>query len=321
MTFTPRSILVGRCFGIGNAVISIPLFASLRASFPSARIDALVGSSPDDVGAAAILRAFSGGTVIDNVHEEHAWTVDHRRFFYDDAIMSIPYDGRWREGYHFSAQQVVDGRPRPSGSVGLESWKQHESLYQLEAVDLIGGRVVVDPFNACRFVWARSDRQELHDRRVFLGVGYKRDVAGFWAKKNWGLERFQEFVRRVLDDDPDVLVVSTGNGDDVRDFLGPIARSLSSNVRHRFRFKLCDVDGMIDEMRRCSVYVGHDTGTMHVAAACGMWVVGMFFISNSDVKSRPLTYRRDLFIETDAAALSVDRVVATTLKRLKEIAR
>jgi hypothetical protein len=110
-------------------------------------VDVLVGSTPDDVGALEVfidLKAYANCI-------RHIW-VDRVGFeapVYDLAIMSIPFDGRWRNGVDFQAKEVLDGRTRPDPSTtGLSSWKKHEVMYQLENAFYLGYK---GPIPDCSF--------------------------------------------------------------------------------------------------------------------------------------------------------------------------
>src|SRR5688572_20579088 len=97
-------ILVGKTFGIGNLVMAIPMLKALRSLKPE-RLDLLIGNTPDDGGAHDVARQLFASGLIDSFYVNAA-----DEFSYDYAIMSIPFDGRWRYNIHFTATQVIDGR-------------------------------------------------------------------------------------------------------------------------------------------------------------------------------------------------------------------
>lgn len=297
------NILVGKCFGIGNAVMAIPMIRALQM-LPDTRVDVLVGNTSDDVGAINVLSKVVGGPgnlYVNTALERH----------YDVAVMAIPFDGRWRNGVHFNADRVLDGRTRPDPSTtGLVSWKKHEVLYQMENAYALG--YSGEP-PALRFLSGMR-----YAKRVYVGVGYKKDAAGFWKIKHWGNENYAALITNLIDSDPEINVVATGDIGDFQHSIGPISRIVSSS---RFAFKCSsNLDQAFNDVADCSVYVGNDTGMMHVAAAAGLDVCGIFSMENAYVKNRPWIKwgKYDFSFQTAALAhgqVLTPEVVADAVRR------
>ncbi len=272
-------ILICRCFGIGNAIMAIPMIRAIISVQPESRIDLLIGNTSDDVGAwnvfsilrARLLNEWSGGL---GIYINEAKDVE-----YDLAILAIPYDGRWMNGVHFRAKEVWDGRTRPDPSTtGLMSWKKHEVEYQMENANRLGYCGETPPI---RFLTARS----VDEQKFYLGVGYKKDAAGFWKIKHWGNERFAALAQMILDDNPRNMIVTTGDMADVALSINPIFKLIKTNLR--VRFYADSLDKSFQTVATSGWYVGNDTGMMHAAASFGNRVVAAFNLENSIVKSRP----------------------------------
>lgn len=286
-------VLVGKTFGIGNAVMSVPMIRALR--FAGHSVDVLIGDTADDRGADAIFRRLLTLGLVGRVWEG---TVAYYNMHYDVAIMAIPFDGRWQNGVHFKAKRVLDGRTRPDPSTeGLVSWKKHEVEYQMENAYELGfeGKVpsmgitchpVPDPFT------------------YYLGIGYKRDAAGFWRRKHWGNDNFIELARMILQDDERNRVIVTGDKWDLRETIIPIIRGL--DVHPRFSYMGERIDSSIDVVLGCGTYVGNDTGMMHVAASGAGLVCGLFFMEGSQVKNCPWTENQMIFEGTPATVSPAD---------------
>jgi ADP-heptose:LPS heptosyltransferase len=197
--------------------------------------------------------------------------------------MSIPFDGRWRNGEHFRADFVLDGRTRPDPSTtGLVSWKQHETQYQLDLVHSQFGCPQGSALVSTSFYFPPTFRQE---RRFYFGVGYKKDQAGFWARKHWGNENFGRLARMLAEDHPENEVVMTGDAADLQMSIGPILR-IAAHPRV-VGYAHGGLRQSFDVLASCSRYFGNDTGMMHVAASMGLKTVAVFRLENSIVKSRP----------------------------------
>ena len=305
-------VLVGRVFGIGNAVCSIPMIKAIRLL--GHHVDVLVGSTPDDFGAREVFelaRKFrhSDGYLVDDVH------VDLAPGMYDLAIMSMPFDGRWREGEHFSATGTIYGKTRPDPSTeGFSSWKRHEVEYQMDvAREHLGFMGETPDCSFCDVVFPKPERVNC----VYVGVGRKRDACGFWEKKHWGNENYIDLIRMILDDDVKNYVVMTGNAADCATSIMPIMRELP-DFGPRVHLPCMDLHGSIMRLSQCSSYVGNDTGMMHAAASFDIPTLGIFRMPGASVKSRPWCTRWAVVDDTS----EVSRCdVKTVFERWKELTR
>lgn len=286
-------LLVGKTFGIGNAVMAVPMLKALRSLGPDS-LDVLVGSTPDDFGAWDVMHQLQRAGVIDALYVDSTPGFDgeiERRRKYDYAVMAIPFDGRWRKGHshddrHFSAHAVIDGRPRPDPStVGLSSWKKHEVEYQMENARTLGYEGETPTMD---FLFGA---RPMRPRHFYLGVGYKKDAAGFWKKKHWGNENFAAVAGMILAAHPENRVVMTGDMADGKLSIAPIldlVEQKHGGTRGRISWnstpRLRDSFHVVSS---CSAYVGNDTGMMHVAAAHGLPCSAVFRLENSITKNGP----------------------------------
>jgi heptosyltransferase I len=88
-------------------------------------------------------------------------------------------------------------------------------------------------------------------------------------KKSWGLDRFADAARRIERDLDLTPVVSWGPGDET--LAGALARDLHAPMPPLFDFP--DLAALI---ARCSLFVGGDTGPLHLADALGIPTVALF---------------------------------------------
>jgi heptosyltransferase III len=98
-----------------------------------------------------------------------------------------------------------------------------------------------------------------------------------WRGKQWRAERFAELGRRLtavggLLPGARVLVLAAGHE---RGQAQPLLEAIPQS-------RLIDLVGRVDlltaaaVLRRCALFVGNDTGLMHIAAACGTPTLGLF---------------------------------------------
>jgi len=270
------NVLVGKTFGIGNFVCSIPM---IKALCSVGNVTVLTGKTPDDIGAIDVHIRLKNDLNFTDGGADVSWLCDEKRR-YDVAVMAIPYDGRWKEGVHFLADKVVDCRPRPefSKELGFSSWKKHEVEYQMENAYELG---YIGKIPDCSFM----KPVEKIKRRVYVGMGYKRDTSGFWNQKHWGNENFVELIKKILSSYDDATVVTSGNMTDAVTTMWPIMRKV--NDLNRFTVRQTSLFSSFDIINSCDVYVGNDTGMMHVAASTGCKTIGIFKLDNSWTKSSP----------------------------------
>lgn len=262
-------ILVGKTFGIGNAICAIPMIKALQTL---GDVHLLIGNGPDDFGAYEVLKNV--------VSTDRIWmnSVALKAEF-DVAIMAIPFDGRWRNGVHYSAKRVLDERTRPDPKTfGFGSWKKHEIEYQMENAYELGykGSIPTTTF--------LHNTRLYYPKRVFIGTGYKKDAAGLWAVKHWGNENYIALIKLMLEDDRSAEPVMAGNPMDMVTAMAPISRGVSED---RLKVFTPNLRASMDLVASCGAYVGNDTGMMHVAAAHGVPTLAMFMMENALTKSRP----------------------------------
>jgi heptosyltransferase-1 len=117
-----------------------------------------------------------------------------------------------------------------------------------------------------RIGWAEewAEREAVVARPMcVLGAG------GGWGAKLWPAERFGELAGQLRAVGFDV-VVNAGRADD------EVAMKVVEASAGAARVVVCDVAGLVAMLRRTDLFVGGDTGPMHLAAALAVPVVALF---------------------------------------------
>jgi heptosyltransferase II len=114
--------------------------------------------------------------------------------------------------------------------------------------------------------------------RVAIAAG-----AAFGSAKCWLPERYAHLADSLAGDNCDVIL-----------FGAPAEREIAMMIEHSMRRRVINFAGAtpIGELpallKACQLFIGNDSGAMHVAAAVGLPIVGIFGPTNPDA-TRPLT--------------------------------
>ena len=127
-------------------------------------------------------------------------------------------------------------------------------------------------------LWTSAHHQRAADALLPTGVPVLAiGPAANWRGKQWRAERFAELARRLTAPNgplPDAYVAVMAAAHERRQ-----AESLFASIPPP---RLIDLVGKVDlltataVLRRCSLFIGNDTGLMHMAAAAGTPTLGLF---------------------------------------------
>ena len=259
-------ILVLSFSHIGDAVLSTCIIPPLKDEFPGCHLSYLL--NPES---APVLK---GDPRIDEV------------LIYDKRHLHKGLRGKVRLIKDLKDRRfdlVVDLRDAPwSSLIGRERWRirreirrsrRHAVQRYLDVLRTHG----IDVRGAKPEIELRSEEIESADRFLaergadegerFIGI----HPGGGWPYKLWGTDRFSELAERL----------SERLGLNLLLFAGPEEENLAESVERRVKGKAIKCVGLplrtaAALMRRCSIYVGNDTGTTHLAAAVGVPTVALF---------------------------------------------
>lgn len=156
-------------------------------------------------------------------------------------------------------------------AVRRASWHTHAVDWYLGVLPVLG----VPP--ARNFDWLPARRDVADSLRRRWPVGDARWVAvqpgGRWANKRWPVEKFAEAVRQLAAGAPGLRFALLGSQEE---------SALSRTIAQAAAGACLDLCGqltlpeMVEWIRLSRLILTNDTGPMHVAAALGIPVVGLF---------------------------------------------
>jgi heptosyltransferase-3 len=278
----PRNALVVTLRYLGDALLSTPLVRALKQRYPECAVDVLVFAgtegvfegNPDVARVIAVPELATGADTLRRVRS--LW----RR--YDLAVIAQtgtrPFLFGWAAGRH---------------RVGLVSPERGKAWWKRA---LLEGSAVFDPLGA----------RVLENQRVAALLGADGDVAvvppsagwslvqvagllGFdperqsfavvhpsprWRYKQWTAEGWRALLEALQGQGLQV-VVSGGPDGSERAYLDDVLQGDAARRCVRIDGRL-SIAQLADVLRRASLYVGPDTATTHLAAACGTPTLALY---------------------------------------------
>ncbi len=275
----PKKILVFSFSFIGDAVLSTAVIHPLRKYFPDAHITFLVGPRAFDL--LATEPNIDATLVYDNRGEHAGWKGRLR------LIKTLRND---------KFDIVVNLRDSlMARCIGAEHWgmmrgdsNRHAVTRYLEVLQKHG----VDTADAHPHLQLTEDEQTFAHRflteadftseRLLIGI----HPGGNWEYKLWDVEKYASVANALCKEQNASILL----------FAGPNERELQAQVE-----KMMEVPPMLvqtENLRHlaalistCDVYIGNDTGPMHIAAAVDTPVVALFGSTNP-IRSGPYGEKR-----------------------------
>lgn len=279
-------ILILRGGALGDFLVTLPALAALRRHWPDARIE-LAGNAT-----AAALGVTCG--VLDAVHSQHEarWGA-----LYEPAPLPADF-ARWLAAF----DAVVNFWPDPSGELARH-FPRHPQQRWTAGAAAPACAPAADHFSAAlaplgvlapapRFAW-RAPAAARVPSRVALHPGSGS------PRKNWPLERWAALARWLADDCAAELQVISGEAE-APDVLAGVGRALRGRP----------LEELADELAHCGLFVGHDSGVSHLAAATGVPCVLLFGPTDPAIWAPPGPHVRVLRRGADVAAITLADVQA-----------
>ena len=283
-------ILVRATNWVGDAIMALPALRAVRARFPEARIAIVARPYVADI--------YRGQQICDELvsydpqgthkglsgRERLARELRAQKF--DVALLlQNAFDAAWlvwrtgvpeRIGYARDGRSLLLTRKIPVPKRG--EIPAHEQFYYLELLRRAGW---INSLPGESFV--RLDVSDAYCRQAeetLSSAGARRNVpriaigagASYGSAKCWPPDRFADFVNRFrLHTDADVILFGTAAEQKVSDAIAAGIRGPSISLVGKTA--IADLPALLS---RCQLFVGNDSGAMHVAAAVDLPVVAIF---------------------------------------------
>lgn len=283
-------ILIRATNWLGDAIMALPALRAVRSRFPHASIAIVARPYVADI--------YSGQAICDELigydpKAKHAGLGGRERLAeelrgkrFDSALLlQNAFDAAWlawraaipeRIGYARDGRSLLLSKkipvPRP------DEIPTHEQFYYLELLRRAGW---IDSLPRESMVTlAVSDDQRRQAQQTLSSAGVRGNVpriaigagASYGSAKCWPPDRFADFVNRFrMHTDADIILFGAAAEQSVSDAIAAEIKGPSINLVGKT--SIADLPALLS---CCQLFVGNDSGAMHVAAAVGVPVVAIF---------------------------------------------
>jgi len=348
--FIPRRLLTVRLGSMGDIIHTLPAATALRRAFPEASIGWVVEERWAEL-LCALPEPRSGPRssrrpLVDRVHTVNTKSWRNSLFSIQtweqiaaglselraqQYEVAVDFQGAVRSGLlaRWSGAPVVYGVAQPRENVA--------SMFYTRQVIASGSHIVEQNLSLAEAVAHRSLRvpkiEFPRDQAVEMQCAdrLQQSSGNFallnpgagWGAKQWPAERYGYVARRLAEDGVKSLI-NFGPGEEF------LMRAVESASEGAAQGVACSLTELIALTRRARLFIGGDTGPMHLAAALGIPVVAIFgptdparngpFGTRSIVlrsPASPTTHSRRAQPDPGMTEISSDDVVAATRKLLR----
>ena len=290
-------LLIVRLGAMGDIIHTLPAAAALRTAFPDATIGWVVEQRwAELLGTTSALRfgpRSPGRPLVDNLHTVNTkgWRTSMTsaetwkqiaaaaREVRDQGYeVAIDFQGAIRSALmaKLSRADVIYGFDQPRETLARTLYDRrvaargaHIVEQNVSLAEAVAGRALVRPGavfprdEASEREWERRLHDEQIGKFVLLNPG-----AG-WGAKQWPAERYGQ-VAKELETGGLRPIVNCGPGEQ------DLARAVQIASNHAAVVVTCSIIQLIALTRRASLFIGGDTGPLHLAAALAVPVVAIF---------------------------------------------
>jgi heptosyltransferase-1 len=297
--FTPGRLLIVRLGSMGDIIHTLPAVTALRRMLP----DAVIGWIVEERWAELLCtlpEPRSGPRsprrpLVDRVHtvntkswrksllSAQTWEQiaagfsDLRAQRYDVAV---DFQGAVRSAMlaRWSGAPVVYGFAQPRENVASMFYTRQviaSGSHVVEQNLSLAEAVLRPPLQMAKieFPCAEAVEQQCENRLRHLGDFALLNPGAGWGAKQWPAERYGEVAKRLAEDGMKSLI-NFGPGEE------PLMRTVETASAGAAKGVVCSLTELIALTRRARLFIGGDTGPMHLAAALGISVVAIFGPTN-----------------------------------------
>jgi heptosyltransferase-1 len=348
-SFTPRRLLIVRLGSMGDIIHTLPAATALRLAFPKLSLGWVVEerwaellctlpeprSGPRSTRRLLVDRIHTVNTKlwrnsflsIQTWEQIAAGLSELRTQRYDVAV---DFQGAVRSALlaTWSGAPVVYGAAQPRENVASMFYTRQVMLRGSHVVEQnlsLAEAVVQRPLEIPKIEFPLDQAAEEHYQEMLSKAGdfaLLNPGAG-WGAKQWPAERYGYVAKRLAEDGVKSLINFGPNEE-------PLMRAVELASEGTANGVSCSITELIALTRRARLFIGGDTGPMHLAAALGIPVVAIFGPTNPARNgpfggrgivlrnpASPTTHSRRAAPDPGMLEISAEEVVAAARKLLR----
>ncbi|MFN3884374.1 MAG: glycosyltransferase family 9 protein [Rhodocyclaceae bacterium] len=278
-TWPPNTFVVVSNTALGDTLLSTPVIASLRASFPSARIAFVV--HPRYARLFTGLESIDGLLTYDGSYVGLARAILRLRKLAPDAVLLAHSNGpqdipmAWLAGVPLILKPATCSPFRVYLSAQLPPLTGHVIEERLNLVRFVGGTQLVTRMQLPTRYFGKMPTDIV--RLSQPAIGFQLGAAN--AYKQWPLAKFAALAKELLAAHPRLHIVLTGSAKE-RALADELLR-LCPDPRILNHCGKWDVARLPWLLRQFTLLVTNDTGPMHLAIALGVPTVSLFGMTSA----------------------------------------
>lgn len=289
-------ILIRATNWVGDAIMALPAIRAVRKKFPQATVSILARPYVLDIyrdqEIADELIAYDWIGAHKSLGGRLKLAEELRSKRFDVALLlQNAFDAAWlvwrakipeRIGYARDGRSWLLTKAMPVPKAG--EIPAHEKFYYLELLRRVGWIEQIPEVEWISLAVSQEKRDRAENllaaagsktgrMRIAVGAG-----ASYGSAKCWPPERFAEALNRLaLERDCDVVLVGTiGEAAVSNAIIGGLKKSA---IDLTGKTAIADLPALLS---RCSLFIGNDSGAMHVAGAVGLPIVAVFGPTDPD---------------------------------------
>jgi heptosyltransferase II len=277
----PKTILVIQLWGLGETILTLPAIKALRQKYKDSSIEVLVTDRNKEV--------YFNNKDIDNVRilglnpisiklfmllnfKKYDLVIDMEEFLNISSIIAF-FVGKHRIGYSHGIRSYLYTDPIYYND------KQHVVRTFLDLLTPLRIKKRIDRLP--KLSYSRNDKLNIDKLIKKFNIGKKDFIVGFGVgaaesakSRMWPADRYAKVADYLIKKYKAKLIL-IGN-DEEKKFIEGI-QGLMENKSNSFNAAgLINVKEMFYLISLCRLFIGNDSGPMHVAAAQGVRTIGLF---------------------------------------------
>jgi heptosyltransferase-2 len=276
-----KSILLIQLWGLGESILTLPAIKTLREKYPKSKIDILVTDRNKD--------AYFNNRNLDNIRvislnpfaikwfmsknfRTYDLVIDMEEYLNISSIIAFSL-GKNRIGYAHGVRSLLYTKTVPYND------KQHVVYTFLDLLKPLGIKKTVDKLPQLNY--SRIDKKNVDRLLKKYNINKKNLLVGFGVgaaesakSRMWPKERFADIANQLIKKYNAKIILIGNKGE--KNYIDDL-QDLIENRNNSFNTAgLINVREMFYLIGKCKLFIGNDSGPMHVAAAQGVKTIGLF---------------------------------------------